>query len=445
VLHALLWQQRGGSLGGFASADQHDAKSGVGLRGSEGGKRVDGIAGEVLWTEGGGSGDSGIMPKHRLSTLVDDSDVASKHSKATNRELNLFSSSSGNETTDFSSSSMNDPTSLVVASNVATPTLEWNQLKSLGLCVGIKVKGNAGDEKNLGTVGTSEILEESTSTQHHRALNIYTQRMFKERREGRAIIPYTIDESNFGADDLVNIDDALQELEVKTGSLEFIHRDTQLYYIKVERRANKCHKVGSPGGEITVNLGEGCMAKGIIQHEFMHALGLVHEQSRPDRDQYVTILWDNIEDLRQRPQFEIHGGSETLDSPYDYSSVMHYKDDAFAKANTKTILPKGGNTIIFQRDGPTNLDSEKLKLLYQCESGARKWGDLINNPCTSDCKCREGVPGCGSNDDACHGTLVCIDNKCSTPPSTPNPVPSTSPDLWGPYEIGQSFPVGAED
>jgi len=50
VLQALLWQQRGGSLGGFASAsaDQHDAKSGVGLRGSsEGGKRVDGIAGEV--------------------------------------------------------------------------------------------------------------------------------------------------------------------------------------------------------------------------------------------------------------------------------------------------------------------------------------------------------------------------------------------------------------
>ena len=50
MLHALLWQQRGGSLARFASAsaDQHDAKSGVGLRGSsEGGKRVDGIAGEV--------------------------------------------------------------------------------------------------------------------------------------------------------------------------------------------------------------------------------------------------------------------------------------------------------------------------------------------------------------------------------------------------------------
>jgi len=53
---------------------------------------------QVLWTEGEvgiGSGDSGIMPKHQLSALVDDHDFASKHSEATNRELNLFSSSSG--------------------------------------------------------------------------------------------------------------------------------------------------------------------------------------------------------------------------------------------------------------------------------------------------------------------------------------------------------------
>lgn len=53
--------------------------------------------------------------------------------------------------------------------------------------------------------------------------------------------------------------------------------------------------MGRDGGQQLVSLSAfGCLDRGIIQHELLHALGFYHEHTRSDRDQYVRINWENV-------------------------------------------------------------------------------------------------------------------------------------------------------
>lgn len=54
--------------------------------------------------------------------------------------------------------------------------------------------------------------------------------------------------------------------------------------------------VGDDGLGQDVSIGAGCDTKAIVEHELLHALGFYHEQSRSDRDDYVKIWWDQIEE-----------------------------------------------------------------------------------------------------------------------------------------------------
>ena len=66
-----------------------------------------------------------------------------------------------------------------------------------------------------------------------------------------------------------------------------------------------------------------------IFHELFHVLGFLHEHQRVDRNDHVTINWQNIP-YNYNSQFVTLSKSKTLGMPYDATSITHYTWDQAA-------------------------------------------------------------------------------------------------------------------
>uniref|UniRef100_A0A0N5AJB4 Zinc metalloproteinase n=1 Tax=Syphacia muris TaxID=451379 RepID=A0A0N5AJB4_9BILA len=167
-------------------------------------------------------------------------------------------------------------------------------------------------------------------------------------------------------------------------------------------RGEGCYSViGHLGGMQSISIGKGCERLGTIEHEVGHALGLWHQQSRPDAYNHIKIVEDYIlktyiGDFERRDKSEI----DTYDVPYDLGSVMHYGSTAFSfdeKTRTVVTMDPYYQQTIGQREKPSFYDIKVINQAY-CKDVCKGKNDCKNggyrNPSDCDlCICPAGFGG----------------------------------------------------
>ena len=222
------------------------------------------------------------------------------------------------------------------------------------------------DENNVTTEVGEEISKRAAVSGYYSRHQLWTN----------GIVPYQFS-SSIRTNWRHKIREAMDHWEDRT-CLRFTLRNGERNYVEYNNEMRTCSShVGMHGGNQTINMDShrGC-TWGTIVHEIGHAVGFWHEQSRPDRDNYIQVNYVNIENRRWRNFIKrTNREVDSRGSEYDYGSVMHYEKTKFARCsgcqsfqvnNLTAYRAQGSPKIGDWTTGLSTRDVEQAKRLYSC-------------------------------------------------------------------------------
>lgn len=145
-----------------------------------------------------------------------------------------------------------------------------------------------------------------------------------------------------------DLDQAIKHIEGYT-NLRFFKRTTESNFIEFVNDSKSTNsQLGMVGGKQLIKVAPWAQWYSIV-HEIGHAIGLIHEHTRYDRDDYITVHWDNIpsEKAHNYDKYNpVFWGISNVTTPFDYESIMIYA--------SKTLKPDCNDEskpVITKKDG----------------------------------------------------------------------------------------------